>query len=119
MQLAVIAFLIFGLTANVLAWSTFEPAAIGLIVCLVGASSILFLPSSRENLKFFLVTYSVFWSITGVSALYLKFGDDGAQLFGDAQNFFRLASGPDGSLSLSDIYNVSEGAIAIKAWHFA
>ncbi len=118
MRLVVTFFLLAGLVANIVSWHSVEPVVIGLMFYAIGLGLVLFLPAPRDNLRFFSITYSIYWATTGLSSLYLNFGNDISLRFGDAQNFFLLATGAEGAFPLNEIYDVSEGALAIKIWHY-
>lgn len=118
MRLAVIFFLLAGLVANIVSWHSVEPVVIGLVFYAIGLGLVFFLPAPRDSLRFFSITYSIYWATTGVSSLYLNYGNDISLKFGDAQNFFLFATGAAGTFPLKEIYDISEGAIAIKIWHY-
>ncbi|MBA3035506.1 MAG: hypothetical protein FP814_03335 [Desulfobacterium sp.] len=107
--------------SNFVAYGSIQPIFIGVFFLLI-FMLLLSLKGvgGRDEVRAYLLVYSVCWFWAGITAVYAIFFNDPSQVSsGDAAHFFNLSTSDDFSgLGIKDFLGISEGSVAIVAWRF-
>ncbi len=111
---------IIGSLLNFIAYESFTPT---LVFAFFFCSIIFFLAIVISNSKLFFVAAFIklaiiYWLMSGIAAVFLLYGDDPSQMYGDADGFFKIAIGSANDLDIEEIKLYHEGSLAILIWKY-
>lgn len=111
-------FFLFGLFLNVFGYESFAPFIVGFIFFGICCFLLLIFKCFGSNeLGALMITFSVCWFWSGISAIYANYFNDPSQKLADAAYFYELASGTSSiNINVFDIGSSLENAAAILIW---
>lgn len=106
-----------GVCLNAYAYGSFEPFFVSAIFFAMGMGLLAPVYGYQSHeCSAYNVVFIVSFLVAGVAAIYANIFSDQVQLYGDAGRFFDYATGRGGGLTLTELREVHEGALAIAFW---
>ena len=106
-----------GALINTSSYLSFLPIIVAVIFFVVGYLILVFTPlGGIPERRMYSRVYCVGFLMAGFAAIYANQLHDAAQLFGDPDSFFKMATGKAANLSIVEIQRLHEGSLAIVFW---